>query len=63
MFKNTSKQFSVDEQFKLMCSKGIYMYEYINNYEKLLETQLPPKEAFYSSLNNSHCRNKDYKKL
>ena len=55
MFKNTSKQFKDDEQFKLMCSKGIYPYGYINNYEKLLETQLPPKKAFYSSLNNSHC--------
>ena len=43
-----------------MCFKGIYPYEYINNYEKLLEIQLPPKEAFYSSLNNSHCKDKDY---
>jgi hypothetical protein len=43
-----------------MCSKGIYPYEYINNYEKLLGIQLPPKEAFYSSLNNSHCSDEDY---
>ena len=63
MFKNTSKQFKNDEQFKLMCFKGIYPYEYINNYEKLLETQLPPKEAFYSSLNNSHCSIEDYNRV
>ena len=45
-----------------MCSKSIYPYEYINNYKKLLETYLPPKEAFYSSLNNSHCSDEDYKR-
>ena len=47
-------------QFQLMTSKGIYMYEYIDNYNKLHEKQLPPKEAFYSSLNNSHCNDEDY---
>ena len=61
VFKNTSMQFSDDEQFKLMTSKGVYPYEYIDNYNKLNETQLPPKEAFYSSLNNSHCSDEDYK--
>ena len=35
-----SKQFSDDEQFKLMTSKGVYPYEYIDNYNKLHETQL-----------------------
>ena len=61
VFKNTSEQFKDDMQFQLMTSKGIYMYEYIDNYNKLHETQLPPKEAFYSSLNNSHCSDEDYK--
>ena len=43
-----------------MISKGVYPYEYINKYEKLNETQLPPQELFYSSLNNSHCSDEDY---
>ena len=62
MFKNTSKQFSNDEEFKLMTSKGVYPYECIDNYYKLHETQLPPKEAFYSSLNNSSCKDEDYQR-
>ena len=45
-----------------MCSKGIYPYEYINNYNKLYETQLPPQVAFYSSLTNSKCSDKEYKR-
>ena len=36
-----------------MCSNGIYPYEYFNNYEKLLETQLPEQNKCYLSLNNS----------
>ena len=35
--------------------KVVYSYEYIDNYKKLYETQLPSQEAFYSSLNNSSC--------
>jgi len=43
-----------------MISKGVYPYEYIDKYEKLNETQLPPQEMFYSSLNNSYCSDIDY---
>ena len=53
MFKNTSKRFSNDEQFKLMTSKGIYPNEYIDDYNKLHKTQLPKQNKFYSSLNYS----------
>ena len=45
-----------------MISKGVYPYEYIAQYEKLNETQLPPQELFYSSLNNSYCSDIDYKR-
>ena len=62
MFKNTSKQFSDDKQFQLMTSKGVYPYEYIDNYNKLHETQLPEQNKFYSSLNNSSCKDEDYQR-
>ena len=61
-FKNLSEHFTDDFEFNLMCSKGVYPYEFIDNYNKLKDKQLPPIEAFYSRLNNSHCSEKDYKK-
>ena len=33
-----------------MTRKGVYSYEYIDSFERFQETQLPPKEDFYSSL-------------
>ena len=38
------------------------MYEYIDNYNKLHETQLPEQNKFYSSLNNSRCNDEDYQR-
>ena len=61
-FKNTSKSFPIDEDFKLMIAKGIYPYDYIDNYSRLYETHLPPIEEFYSQLNNSHCDKIDYER-
>ena len=53
-------QFVNDEQFQLMTSKGVYPFEYIDNYNKLHEIQLSEQNKFYSSLNNSHCSIEDY---
>ena len=62
VFKNTSKQFEVDEEFLLMTEKGIYPYEHISNYDVLKETQLPSIDKFYSKLNASKCSIDDYSK-
>ena len=40
-----------ENQYKLLIKKGIYPYEYMNDWDKFKETKLPPKEAFYSKLN------------
>ena len=40
--------------------KGVYPYEYMDSLEKLKETALPPKEAFYSRLNDGGIRDEDY---
>ena len=62
VFKNTSDEFKDDDEFNLMIQKGIYPYDYIDNYERLNETKLPKKKKFYSKLNYSECSNEDYER-
>ena len=49
-----------ENQYKLLIKKGIYPYEYMNDWDKFKETKLPPKEAFYSKLNMTGVREEDY---
>ena len=60
LFRNTRRHFPNEEQFKLLTRKGIYPYEYVNSAEKFAEPQLPPKEAFYSSLYDSGVNEEEY---
>ena len=59
-FRNTSEAFNNDDDFKYMISKGVYPYEYIDNFNKLYETKLPHRKYFYSRLNNTHIKPKEY---
>ena len=43
-----------------MKRKGVYPYDYVDSVDKLLETPLPPKEAFYSRLNDAETTNENY---
>ena len=45
---------------KLLTSKGVYPYEYVNSLEKFKETKLPPIEEFYSQLNDENISQEDY---
>ena len=38
-------------KFILLLRKGVYPYEYMDNWERFNETSLPNKESFYSNLN------------
>ena len=44
----------------ILLQKGVYPYEYMNSFERLLETQLPPIEKFHSSLTDERISQKDY---
>ena len=48
------------DKLELLTRKGVYPYEYMDSPERLKETQLPPKEAFYSRLNDEGISDEDY---
>ena len=48
------------DQYALLVRKGVYLYEYMTSWDKFMETQLPPKEPFHSSLDMSDISECDY---
>ena len=60
LFVNTSEAFPNDDDFLKMTEKGVYPYEYIDDFSKLFEYQLPKKKEFYSKLNDSNISTEDY---
>ena len=42
------------EKKELILRKGVFPYQYLTDVEKLRETSLPPKEAFFSDLTGDH---------
>ena len=58
LLKYTSQTFK-NEKLDLMSKKGVYPYDFMDSFEKFNE-KLPPKEEFYSILNDEHITDKDY---
>ena len=54
-FENCSEQ-----QYELLTRKGIYPYEHMTSWDRFEDTELPPIESFYSSLNMSGVSESDY---
>ena len=48
-------------KFILLLRKGVYPYEYMDNWERFNETSLPSKESFYSNLNLEDIDDIDYR--
>ena len=48
-------------KFILLLRKGVYPYEYLDNWERFNETSLPDKESFYSNLNMENIDDIDYR--
>ena len=57
-FINTKEIFK--EKTNLITRKGVYPYDYVSSIKKLSESKLPPKEEFYSKLNDEHITEDDY---
>ena len=47
-------------KFILLLRKGVYPYEYMDNWERFNGTSLPNKESFYSKLNVENIEDIDY---
>ena len=47
-------------KLELLKRKGVYPYDYMDTFEKLSEKQLPPRQDFYSELNESEISENDY---
>ena len=57
---NNLKRYYTGDKLSLLTRKGVYPYEYMDSLERLKETQLPPREAFYSRLNDEGISDEDY---
>ena len=57
---NNLKKYYTGNKLTLVKRKGVYPYEYMDSLERFKETKLPPKEAFYSKLNNEGISDEDY---
>ena len=47
-------------KFVLLRRKGVYLYEYMDSWERFDETSLPDKKYFYSELNLEDISDSDY---
>eukprot|EP00116_Pleurobrachia_bachei_P001435 sb/3461697/ len=59
-FPSLKKQFP--EKCELLAEKGVFFYDYATAFSVFEEKDLPPKEAFYSQLSESHISEKDYQR-
>ena len=60
-FSNTYRLFNNNnERFLLLLRKGVYPYEYIDDWKISNETEIPSKDKFYSNLNMKNISDKDY---
>ncbi|XP_060881669.1 uncharacterized protein LOC132953153 [Metopolophium dirhodum] len=58
-FRNSAKHFSAQD-LSLVTRKGVYPYDYTDDWDKLEETSLPAEKDFYSSLEESHIKHEDF---
>ena len=57
-FKNLNRV--IKSNTSLLTRKGVYPYDYVSSIDKLKETKLPSKQAFYSKLYDEEITEEDY---
>ena len=61
-YSRTSKYIKSDECLDLLSDKGVYPYDYFDNFNKFNEKELPPIEEFYSKLSEEHIKQEEYER-
>jgi hypothetical protein len=59
-FKNMRKFYKNKVQLELLLRKGVYPYDYMNDFDKLDEDHIPAKKEFYSRLNDEDITDEEY---
>ena len=54
------QQQQIEEDLALMTRKEVFLYEYMDSFERFQELQLPPNDAFYSTLTEEDISEIDY---
>ena len=54
------KKYYTDDKLALLKRKGVYLCEYMDSLERLMENKLPLKESFYSALTGEDISDEDY---
>ena len=60
-FKHLKSEFNDDNKMELLTRKGVYPYDYLDDFDKFYDIQLPSKSAFYSKLCDENISDDDYK--
>ena len=59
-FHNMKRYLPEEKTMHMMLRKGVFPYSYMDNEQRLKDTELPPKEAFYNDLTQSHIGDAEY---
>ena len=54
------KQEFGEENYELLCKKGIYSYDYFDNTKKYNEQKIPDKKEIFIKINNKNISDEDY---
>ena len=61
-YSKNSKYIKSDECLDLLTDKGVYPYDYFDNFNKFNEKESPPIEEFYSKLTEEHIKQEEYER-
>lgn len=56
----TMKDAILASMLRMSVTKGVYPYEYMDSFERMKETSLPPRSCFFSKLKNEGISEADY---